>query len=405
MISFKKRVRYIAGMSFAFLFVCNVFAQQVNQDVLLEQVGNLLIGANDIRLEAAEDGGYNLYIRQKSGLRSVLLTETTKDPLGNATNYTYRASEWNPVNGDEIRLLDGEILQSQYSLYSIVDSTPQSDSEFGNAFQLYIPQVLLYGYPWSRNGEETVGIGTFINIRGFSKPFADYTGSYYDNPFMFDFLPPEKSDTDNEVINQLTDFYDPGAARAFGEIASGRMIYSRGPDTIVDDIMNSFRELSDDKPIDVVFAIDATSSMRDDINRLQEELIPALADELGERQDVRLGLLFYRDFGDNFQYLNLPVQVNAFTNDRSVFFEKLNAMQIKEGMIIGGDVPEAVYEALYASLRYYDWNVAAQRKIILIGDAEPHATPRGIYGKSKDDVESLAKVMGVIIDCIITPAK
>ncbi|HOE09149.1 MAG TPA: hypothetical protein PLV89_09795, partial [Treponemataceae bacterium] len=39
---------------------------------------DLTVTVQDIRLVKAEDGGYHLYIKQKEGVNSVLLTETTK---------------------------------------------------------------------------------------------------------------------------------------------------------------------------------------------------------------------------------------------------------------------------------------------------------------------------------------
>ena len=69
----------------------------------------------------------------------------------------------------------------------------------------------------------------------------------------------------------------------------------------------------------------------------------------------------------------------------------------------GGDIPEAVYEALFASLEYYNWRSSAERKIILIGDAEPHPKPRGSGKYSKELVASLAEQKGIKIDAIIVP--
>ena len=78
-------------------------------------------------------------------------------------------------------------------------------------------------------------------------------------------------------------------------------------------------------------------------------------------------------------------------------------MHIPNDSSIGGDTPEAVYEALYASLEFYQWSPAAQRKIILIGDAEPHPVPRGRRGISKKLVEDTARKKNITIDCIIIP--
>ena len=115
-----------------------------------------------------------------------MLTETTKDPEGKADNYAYRALEYNEVNGDEMRILDGKKLESEYSKFSLVDSSAEKDAQFGEAFHIYIPAEMQFGYPWSRNGTVKIGRGTFMNIRAFSKKYADYTGEFYDNPYMFD---------------------------------------------------------------------------------------------------------------------------------------------------------------------------------------------------------------------------
>ena len=69
----------------------------------------------------------------------------------------------------------------------------------------------------------------------------------------------------------------------------------------------------------------------------------------------------------------------------------------------GGDVPEAVYEALYASMEFYKWRDDAVRKIILIGDAEPHPTPRRSGKYSKELVEKTAKEKDISVTAIITP--
>lgn len=365
---------------------------------------DLTIDASDLRLEEYPDGGYLLFIRQKDGVNSVMLTETTKDPSGVESNYAYRASEYNPINGDELRMLNGEFLVSEYSKNSLMDSTPQVDEELGNSFCIYIPNVLVYGYPWSRNGTVEISKGTFINIRSFERPYGDYSGAFLDNPFMFDFIQkPKENEPEPEVI--LTDAYNPAAAAAFEDIAgsgSGSFIISEGTDSIIDDIMNAFDKITPKQKIDVVFAVDATGSMKDDIQVLRKDLIPRMAESLEKCGEVRLGLILYRDYTDSFRYKGLPVKYFAFTDNLETFKKQLNSFVIsgKEG----GDVPEAVYEALYASLCFYEWNPDAQRKVILIGDAEPHPKPRGSAVKcTKELIDSLAKEKEVTVDAIIIP--
>ncbi|MBR3543836.1 MAG: VWA domain-containing protein [Treponema sp.] len=382
----------------------------------------LLISPADLRIEKVE-GGSNLFIRKKPGLESVMLTETTKDPLGKEDNYAYRAREWNPVNGDEKRILDGDFLDSkEKGLYFLIDSNAQDDAQFGKAFVIFIPDQIVYGYDWSRNGTVQVGKGTFVNIRGFEKKYCDYTGAYFDNPYMFNLekrrrprptpppvlvaeevepeteAEPEPEPEPEEVV--LTDDYNPLAADKFKEF-SDMVIYSKGPDSLLDDISAALATVNPKDVVDVVFAIDATGSMKDDIEMLREKLVPRLTQELAGFGDVRFGLLLYRDYGDNFWTRGLPVKFYDFTKSLDDFIKNLNSFKIIGTE--GGDIPEPVYEALFASMDFYKWRDDASKKIILIGDAEPHPTPRRSGKYSKELVERTAREKNVSITAIITP--
>ena len=421
--------------SAAFLLTfCVVFAQDANTSDSGSQIElytakqqQLRIKAENVRLiPDTKNGGYHLYVKKTENVNSILLTETTKDPAGKSDSYAYRAKEYNSINGDEIRYLDGKKLESEGSKYSLVDSTVENTSFFGPAFHIYIPETIIYGYEWSRHGEITIGKGTFINIRSFEKPYADYTGDFMDSPFMFDLkikkrtkpqpkpepkpapLPePEqepKSEPEPEPIEEpetiLTDDYNPVASEKFKEM-SDDIIYSKGPETIIDDIKGLLEDIEDKDNLDLVFAIDATGSMKNDIDKLKSDMQPMLAEIFGGSPGVRVGLLFYRDYGDTFKYMDLPVKVFPFTSNFTSFSKNLNSIRIygKEG----GDIPEAVYEAMYASCEFYSWRTTAQKKIILIGDAEPHPTPRGTRKYSKDFVMGLAASRKIKIHSILLP--
>lgn len=474
--------KYLVSIFFAFFCFNALFSQNPQISERLEQKKGLLILSDDVRIvqdktdKYSSLGGYHLFIRKKPGIESVMLTETTKDPEGKADSYAYRAEEYNSINGDEIRYLNGKILESKYSKFSLIDSTPEADEIFGAAFHIFIPSQLAYGYPWTRNGTVKIGKGTFINIRAFEKKYGDYTGDYADNPFMFDFRKPvvkenlqkiktaqkiektqaaeqkpkeneiqksepvselkvlespeikkeaespktpeikeeskienpkdENSDSDDEKEVVLTDEYNSVAAEKFKEISEfggGKMIFSKGPKSLPDDIMKSFDEISPKDKVDVVFAIDTTGSMKDDMQQLKTVWLPALREKIKSFGEIRLGLLLYRDYGDSYNYMNLPVKRFDFTDDFDSFSKNLLGVKIigKEG----GDIPEAVYEALYASMYYYKWRQDAQRKIILIGDAEPHPRPRGFGKISKDLVSGMAQKRNITIDAIIVPDK
>lgn len=394
----------------------------------------LLIRPSDIRL-VPESGagfdeikGYHLFVKKNPGVESIMLVETTKDPEGKSDNYAYRAMEYNEINGDEIRYLNGKVLDSKYSKYSLIDSTPEPDDEFGEAFHIYIPYQMEYGYPWSRNGIVTIDRGTFINVRSFAKKYGDYSGEYYDNAYMFDLGAPvvihkekpvePETEPEPEMESEpvaaeevrpepepvpvpiLTDDYNPVATEKFGEI-SEFLTYSKGPETIVEDIMASLDSINPKRKVDVVFAIDATGSMKDDIQKLKEKWLPALVEGLKEFNDVRLGLVFYRDYGDNFFANGLPVKYYDFTSDVQAFVKNVRSLRIIGSE--GGDIPEAVYEALYASMEFFKWRADASKKVILIGDAEPHSVPRKTGKYSKQLIEKLSKEKQIEINAIITP--
>ncbi len=421
--------------SAAFLLTfCVVFAQDANTSDSGSQIElytakqqQLRIKAENVRLiPDTKNGGYHLYVKKTENVNSILLTETTKDPAGKSDSYAYRAKEYNSINGDEIRYLDGKKLESEGSKYSLVDSTVENTSFFGPAFHIYIPETIIYGYEWSRHGEITIGKGTFINIRSFEKPYADYTGDFMDSPFMFDLKikkrpkpqpkpepkpaplpepePEPESEPEPEPIEEpetiLTDDYNPVASEKFKEM-SDDIIYSKGPETIIDDIKGLLEDIEDKDNLDLVFAIDATGSMKNDIDKLKSDMQPMLAEIFGGSPGVRVGLLFYRDYGDTFKYMDLPVKVFPFTSNFTSFSKNLNSIRIygKEG----GDIPEAVYEAMYASCEFYSWRTTAQKKIILIGDAEPHPTPRGTRKYSKDFVMGLAASRKIKIHSILLP--
>jgi hypothetical protein len=390
------------GVTLFFIPVCAIFC------------ADLTVDAADVRLEpvyettegAASSGvfsriaGYHLFIRKKPDVLSVLLTETTKDPEGREDNYAYRSTEWNAVNGDETRYLNGAPLESEYARYSIIDSTSEPDAQFGQAFHLYIPRVMVYGYPWSRNGQVTIDRGVFINIRAFGSLHADYTNGFDDNPFMFDFTAPRQA----SAAPALTDAYSDKAVAAFTDIADfggGKLVFSKGADDIIEKLTESFAEIPKARYVDVVIALDTTGSMKDDVAKLREEWMPALIKTLSDFDDARLGLLLYRDYEDSFKYQGLPVRFFPFTRDIDEFFKNLNSFVIRGTE--GGDVPEPVYEALWSAMEFYPWNDEAQKKVILVGDAEPHPTPRGTRKYTKELVSKTAREKNIVIDAIIVP--
>jgi Mg-chelatase subunit ChlD len=343
---------------------------------------DLSIGAADLRVTQGADGGFHLYVRKKPDVSSVLLTESVRDPAMQADNYAYRALEWNAVNGDEIRIVDGEILPRDSR--SLIDSTPEPHSELGSAFHIYIPYIINYGYPWTRNGEVYVGNGTYFNIRAFEMPYADYSGGFRDNSFLLEV-------TQSPLEGPPTNNYMRDTVETFNEIAqAGGAVLSTGPDDIIATIRAILRK-ERGNTLDLVFALDTTASMRDDIAAIQNGLLPMLTEELRSLQSLRIGMVLYKDYGETYVTRTIP-----FTSDLTRFQRSL--LDIKIGG--GRDIPEAVYEALYEAAAKFRW-LAESRLVILIGDAPPHPRPRGRI--TKEMTAKMLDTQQVKVSAIILP--
>jgi len=357
---------------------------------------DLTVGASDVRIIQSPEGGYHLYIRKKPDVYSVLLTETTRDPAMKADNYAYRALEWNAINGDEKRMLDGAFIPPEKGLWSLIDSTVESDTPVGEAFHIWIPWVVAFGYEWSRHGEIQVLDGTFLNIRAFAKPYGDYSGAFQDNPFRLRVTQkpvekpaePEPKDPPDETA------YMKDTVESFSDLAKasdGEIKYARGPDDIVP-LIEELLTPPGDKALDLVFVLDATESMKDDTERVRELLEPLLSRLLPEYPAWRVGLVLYKDYFEDF----LVRTACPLTEDLAKFQKSLDSYHVQGGR----DIPEAVYEALDGALAL-PWNPEADRRIILIGDAPPHPKPRRKV--TKDTVFAEAAEKGVSMDVIILP--
>ena len=346
---------------------------------------DLTIASGDLRLEMRADGGFHLFIRKKPDISSVLLTETTRDPAMRADNYAYRAGEWNAVNGDEVRLLNGAPIPKESRIYSLISSTVVDHPALGRAFHVYIPYVLYYGYEGGRHGEVYLTDGTFLNIRAFALPYADYRGAFRDNPFRLEARQEAPGSTDGRYMKETLD--------AFTEIAkagSGELIFSRGPDDIVE-LIRAELEKERGKTLDIVICLDTTNSMKKYIDSLREKLIPMLEKMLGGFPSFRIGMVLFKDYYDTYLTRVIP-----FTSDFTRFQIDLNAIRVMGG----GDIPEAVFEALYEGAAKFQWE-AESRVMILIGDAPPHPKPRGKITKAQ--AENAAAEKNIKVHALLLP--
>ena len=119
------------------------------------------------------------------------------------------------------------------------------------------------------------------------------------------------------------------------------------------------------KSLDLMFVVDTTSSMGDELEYIQAELEDIInrveAEQAGN--PLRLSVNFYRDEGDDYVVRPFP-----FVADFSQAISDLK----KQNAIGGGDFEEAVEQALDSAIHDHDWSDAYAKLLFLVLDAPPH---------------------------------
>ncbi|MDH5681991.1 MAG: hypothetical protein OEZ36_10415 [Spirochaetota bacterium] len=167
----------------------------------------LHLNRNDIRLEKRAGGEYfDLYIKKKKYVNSVLLTnyfwEVSNEKV---REYGLRSLSYNAINGDEKRLYKKSFIGRDQGLYFLVDSSPERDPQFGQAFKIRIPKYVVYGY---RRGTDVYGImriqdGVKLNIRTFNRKYSDYRGKFKNNPIVVVFRDKPSTVKDHPVLTKI----------------------------------------------------------------------------------------------------------------------------------------------------------------------------------------------------------
>jgi Mg-chelatase subunit ChlD len=159
-------------------------------------------------------------------------------------------------------------------------------------------------------------------------------------------------------------------------------LLTRGQKSAVDVVLDA-QAAEPRARLDLVFLIDATGSMGDEIDKLKSSLTSIAAEiaRLPSQPDLCLGLVAYRDRGDDFL-----VRSHDFTSDVSGFLRgALNPLRAAGG----GDYPEAMNEALHETVHNLSWRgEGATRLVVLLADAPPHLD----YGQPHYDDDMLAAV-------------
>jgi hypothetical protein len=140
------------------------------------------------------------------------------------------------------------------------------------------------------------------------------------------------------------------------------------------------------RSVDLIFVIDVTGSMWDDIDAVKASATIIVDAITSLTSDFRVGIVAYRDhpippYGDS---SDVMFEDYAFSMDKTTIINNINSLTVSGG----ADWEEAVYDALLRAIDSSSiggWRSGARKVIILMGDAPPH-DPCPIYGYTLWDV-------------------
>lgn len=145
------------------------------------------------------------------------------------------------------------------------------------------------------------------------------------------------------------------------------------------------------KKMDIVFVIDTTGSMRDNVRGVKDYISDFLKPLEDERLDVALGLVEFTDVEAR------ESKVFGLTKDQKKFRKWLD----KTIFLGGADLPESGYEALISTLESIDYRDGSQKAFILISDAPQHDFDYD--GKSRYSLDRIIARMndeGISVDVV-----
>lgn len=122
------------------------------------------------------------------------------------------------------------------------------------------------------------------------------------------------------------------------------------------------------KALDLMFVIDTTGSMSDELSYLQWELQNIVNSVKNDNPDItiRLSINFYRDEGDEY-----VVKANPFSTDIENTIKNFSSEEADGG----GDYEEAVDQAVANAINEHEWDESSYARLMfLILDAPPHET-------------------------------
>jgi Mg-chelatase subunit ChlD len=190
-----------------------------------------------------------------------------------------------------------------------------------------------------------------VAISGGGKPLAEGV-TYADGTFLF--FPSEHDASLTRYTGTIT------ALKAKKEI-----VLERAGKRQVEARFQAPRPAYASVPLDILFVMDTTGSMQEEIERLKAtiEIINLNLSSLSSRPTVRFGMVLYRDREDEYVTSVVPM-----TSDLAEFQKRLAGVNADGG----GDDPEDLQGALKDAMKEVSWDPSGIRMAFIVTDAPPH---------------------------------
>ncbi len=178
--------------------------------------------------------------------------------------------------------------------------------------------------------------------------------------------------------------YDTSALNQFTQFAhlTGGQLNLVVHSTEISKVVNKVIDEQAVEGTDILFLIDKTASMEDDIDDIRKGF-RQIVRNLKEKKNVRLSVGFYGDLnymGDDwFSY-------KSFEGDLDQAIDFVDHVQL----ITNTDDPESVYDGFFEVMKHHFWQSEKKRIIVLIGDAPSQEKPLSHYSM-KDVIDACNK--------------
>lgn len=178
--------------------------------------------------------------------------------------------------------------------------------------------------------------------------------------------------------------YDTAALNQFTQFANltGGQLNLVVHSTEISKVVNKVIDEQTIEGTDILFLIDKTASMEDDIDDIRKGF-SQIVRNLKEKKNVRLSVGFYGDLnymGDDwFSY-------KSFEGDLDQAIDFVDHVQL----ITNTDDPESVYDGFFEVKKHHFWQSEKKRIIVLIGDAPSQEKPLSHYSM-KDVIDACNK--------------